>query len=445
MVMVSRSLKTEFAKIPENAPEAVVEQMFVSHFLDALGFEQGATYPQFDTGNGPVDYAARKNTDGEDVFLHNPHSPCLLIELKGRDINLCEDSSAYRKTVAQLKRYLRAANCKSAMWGIITNSSHIQLFRRHGKVIHPATKCLSLHSENIEDVANLIRQKINNPENALTVAVYNNKGGVGKTTTVVNLAASLTLLGKKVLIIDFDPNQQDLTSSLGIPLSEDSLYSTLLNKKVKAEAIKPFIITSKSTGKQFSFDIIPADKMLADAEDGAIRKSISVRNLSQILKPLKALYDYIIIDSPPNWRFFSQSAIYASDVVLFPTKHNNLFSLENAATAIKQFIPEIKSVREDGGPVALPIFFNGEKITPAQEVSAQQEIDEILKRIKREDGTDLLAYFYPYYTNSRKNRRIFELPSYAHIANAAFARIPAAYKDKTAREYYKSLVKEYFL
>jgi cellulose biosynthesis protein BcsQ len=67
-------------------------------------------------------------------------------------------------------------------------------------------------------------------QKALTIAVYNNKGGVGKTTTTVNLAAILAMLGKRSLIVDFDPNQQDLTSSLGLKVSPDNLYSWLVNK-----------------------------------------------------------------------------------------------------------------------------------------------------------------------------------------------------------------------
>jgi cellulose biosynthesis protein BcsQ len=162
------------------------------------------------------------------------------------------------------------------------------------------------------------------------------------------------------------------------------------------------------------------------------------------LEALKSEYDYILVDSPPNWRIFSQLAVYAADVVLMPTKHNNLFSLENAALAMKKFIPEAQQQRGDVTPIALPIFFNGEKITPPQLAAAQQEVNNIVKLAKK-DGFDLLPHFYPRYTNANKNLHIFEVPSYANIANAAFSRIPATYRDKTARDYYLALAKEYFL
>ncbi len=170
-------------------------------------------------------------------------------------------------------------------------------------------------------------------------------------------------------------------------------------------------------------------------------------SLRQTLTSLKPEYDYILIDSPPNWRFFSVSAVHAADVVLIPTKHNNIFSLENAAIAIKQFIPGVQQTRKDGGPIALPIFFNGEKIPEAQKITAYQAIDNLIEQAKKnkENKFDLLPYFYPRYTQAKKDRHIFELPSYAHIANAAFSRVPAAYKDKTARQYYLELAKEYFL
>jgi cellulose biosynthesis protein BcsQ len=140
----------------------------------------------------------------------------------------------------------------------------------------------------------------------------------------------------------------------------------------------------------------------------------------------------------------SVSAVYAADVVLIPTKHNNIFSLENAAIAIKQFIPEVQQARKDGGPIALPIFFNGENITDAGRNTAHKAIEEIIKQSSK-TKFDMRPYFYPRYTQARQDRHIFELPSYAHIANATFSRVPAAYKDKTARQYYLELAKEYFL
>ncbi|KAM3101682.1 AAA family ATPase [Phormidesmis sp. 146-12] len=446
-------LQSALQDLPSGAPEAVVSNNFVQRpLLSALGFQTGEICPQYDTGNGAVDYAVRQNMDG-DIFLNTRSNPYLLVELKGRDVSLHQGSAGYKKTVEQLKRYLLGSHCKTAKWGIITNSDHIQLFRKHGKVIHPATTCLEITAENIDAITALVKGKIEQPIRALTVAIYNNKGGVGKTTTTANLAAILTLLEKKVLVVDCDPNQQDLTSSLGMGLSEGEVYECLVNRSASIRAaIKPFSVIYKSLGKEFEFDVVPADRKFSNggtADGGFIdevqlRQLIKPKRLGEILELLKPEYDYILLDAPPNWRIFSQLAIYAADVVLMPTKHNNLFSLENAALAMKEFVPEAQEVRGDGSPIALPIFFNGEKTTPPQIEAAQQEITNILKQAKRE-GFDLLPYFYPHHTNARRNLHIFEVPSYANIASAAFSRIPATYRDKTARDYYLALAKEYFL
>jgi cellulose biosynthesis protein BcsQ len=410
----------------------------------SLGFQLEEVCPEYPTGNGKlVDKAARK-TIGDDKFLHTKSNPFLLIELKGRDCNLSEDTAQYHKTVNQLKGYLLAPNCKTAHWGIITNSCYIQLFRKHGKVIYPATHCLPINTDNIDDVVDLIRHKIQNPAKALTITIYNNKGGVGKTTTTVNLAAILTFLGKKVLAIDFDPNQQDLTSSLGLSLSQGNVLQALIDKRLEFTSVAHSYSFPLRKSGELKFDVIPADKELIAASENVLKKSLRPYALHQKLEYARQNYDYILIDSPPNWRVFSQLAVYAADVILIPTKHNNLFSLENAATVIKTYIPEVQALKADGSPVPLPIFFNGEKVTPPQREAAQKAIHRIIKTAKNE-GANLLPYFFPRYTNSRRDLHIFELPGYANIASSAFSRTPSVYRDRSAHEYYKNLAKEYFL
>lgn len=446
MTITTTTLQSALKSLPEKAPEAIVNDLFVPHLMRELGFQSEEIYSEYDTGSKrKVDKAVRK-TIGDDVFSHTGSNPYLLVELKGRDINLASDAASYHATVNQLKGYLLNTNCKTAEWGIITNSCHIQLFRKHGKVIFPATQCIALDEKNIDEVITLIRKKIEKPAKALTVAVYNNKGGVGKTTTTVNLAGILTFLGKKVLAIDFDPNQQDLTSSLGLPLSKGSVFDALTTKDVELQSTThPYNYTFSKTKTTLRFDVIPADLKLTDEPEHILAGVLQFRSLHQKLNLLRQEYDYILIDSPPNWKLFSQLAVYAADVVIMPTKHNNLFSLENAATAIKQFIPEVQAKKNDGSPIPLPIFFNGEKTTPPQLAIAQQEINNIIKAVRKEDKFDLLPYFFPKYTNAKKDLHIHQVPSYANIASSAFSRIPAVYRDKSAHEYYKDLAKEYFL
>ncbi|WP_341731096.1 AAA family ATPase [Microcoleus sp. EPA2] len=437
------TLQAALQSLPQGASEAIVSAHFSPQFLQALGFDSNEVVPEYDTnGGGIVDKAARK-TIGNDIFLHTKSNPYLLLELKGKDINLTEGTPAYLKTVNQLKRQLLGSNCKSAKWGIITNSSHVQLFRKHGKVIFPATQCLALEVNNVDKVVAEIRKKIEETSRALTVTIYNNKGGVGKTTTTVNLAGILTFLGKKVLVIDFDFNQQDLTSALGIPVSDGLVKKALTDKNVDLKsAVVPYKFSNKKL--QLSFDIIPADNELANDSEAELRTIIKRSILDKKLDFARQDYDYILIDSSPNWRFITQVAVYAADVILIPTKHNNLFSLENAAKAIQKFIPEIQAAKEDGNPIALPIFLNGEKITQPQLEVAQQAINNIIVNAKKE-GFNLRPYFYPKYTTAKKDLHIHQVPSYANIANAAFSRIPAVYRDRSAHDYYKDLAKEYFL
>ncbi|MBE9088285.1 ParA family protein [Microcystis aeruginosa LEGE 11464] len=435
-----KSLKSYLQHLPQNASEAIVSTNFAPYLISYLGFSDKERIPQYDTGGGGItDFATRRNL-GNDIFLQTKSNPFLLIELKGREINLTENSPSYKATVNQLKRQLLGNNCQAAQWGIINNSSHIQLFRKHGKTIFPATTCIELTPENIDDTIALIKTKIDNTPKALTVTVYNNKGGVGKTTTTVNLAAFLAFLGKKVLVLDFDFNQRDLTKSILTINPEDGLLEKALtdrNIDLKSVII-PY--TFKNPKRQITFDVVPADPKMADYPDFQYNSQMKIFTLHRKLDLARYEYDYIFIDAAPNWRFPSQLAVYAADVVLLPTKHNNSFSLHNAATAIKEFLPPMQKLKKDGTPIALPIFFNGEKITQPQLELAQKEINQILKNDK-----NLVPYFYPRYTNAKKDLHIHHLPEYAIIASAAFERVPAVYKHISVYYYYQDLAKEYFL
>ena len=451
---LSDSLIQALKQLPELAQEPIVDTNFIATaFFDALGFSLQERVPGFKTGKGKdaVDYALRHNID-KDNFLHTKNNPYVLVELKGRDINLTPGSPNYKATVKQLNRYLLAPKCKTVQWGIITNSKHIQLFRKHGKTIYPATPCLEITLDNVVEITNQIRNKIEDTSRALTVAVYNNKGGVGKTTTVINLAAVLTRHKKKVLVVDFDPNQKDLTNSLGIKSGKQSLYNCLKDKKDNI-SIKEVICSYTKNfkgGIALSFDVIPVDDELAQANEDNLRNEFSFYSFRKKLEILKSDYDYILIDVPPNWRFYSISAVYASDVVLIPTKHNNIFSLQNAAITIQQYIPEIQEIRQqktqgiEWGATALPIFFNGEKISDAAKLKAKNAINAIIKNHLKESKFDLVPYFYPHFKPGN-NTKIFEVPSNAYIAYSAFDKIPAAYKNQIAYSYYTELAKEYFL
>jgi len=141
------------------------------------------------------------------------------------------------------------------------------------------------------------------------VAIANQKGGCGKTTTAVNLSACLAAKGRKVLLIDLDP-QGSATTHLAISDFDNTMYEAMMGDLSLSQITKPTEIEG--------LDIIPADKRLGRAEMEIAGKSIA---RERILKPkVRAQngYDFIIIDTPPNLGFLTINAMVASDTVLVP-------------------------------------------------------------------------------------------------------------------------------
>ena len=443
-------LKEVIRSLPNNAPEPVVRERFMPAFLEALGFGWSETVPEFETGRGPVDYAIRRNRQN-DRFIDTRQNPFLYVEVKGQDRSLTDQHPHYTQTLTQLKRYLLAENSASVKWGIMTNSKSAQLFRKHGSVVYPVTPCLNC--ADIETIIESFRRHIAKPPRALTVAIYNNKGGVGKTTTTINIAAALTALGKKVLAVDFDPNQHDLGDALNMHSSKEGLLLKALTDKSFSvrDSIDTYTYKHPKASRGFSFDVILADPQMVLEDETRLNQRIRRNDLYRTLDEVKeADYDYILIDAPPNWRLFSQQAVYAADVVLLPARHDNFNSLQNAADAITNLLPQIQKDHAKyggAGPTALPVFLNGEpaSISHNQSEMMHRTIAKIIKAAKSQKNMDLTPFFYPKWSRSRRNVDIAKIKQMAYIAQAAYYHVPAVFGFRVAREQYFAFVKEYFL
>ncbi|MGB7085288.1 MAG: AAA family ATPase [Phormidesmis sp.] len=451
-------LKQVIRDLPPNAPESVVKQGFVPAFLRAVGFDSAETAPEFNTDgeSSLVDFAVRHNS-GQERFIDTRAEPFLYVEIKGQNKTLTGQHPHYTKTLEQLRGYLLGSNSESVVWGIMTNSLHAQLFRKHGGVVYPVTACLDC--SDIDKVISSFRKHIAKPPRGLTVAVYNNKGGVGKTTTTVNLAAALTALGKRVLAIDFDPNQQDLRGSLNMPPSSDGkLLDALISKTAKTtdirDSIKRYTYQHPRASEGIGFDVILADmRMVSDPnfDEVKLRQKIKSDALLKALQAVKATdYDYILIDTPPNWRVFSERAVYAADVILMPARHDNLNSLQNAAMAITELFSGVQEDHTKGGsagPIPLPIFLNGapSNITNNQSDLLYKAIDKIIASTRTQKNRDLTPFFFPDWIKGSRDRNMAQIKHMAHIAQADFHHVPAVFGFKVVREQYCEFAKEYFL
>ena len=170
------------------------------------------------------------------------------------------------------------------------------------------------------------------------IALANQKGGVGKTTTTMNLGASLATLEKSVLIVDADP-QANASSGLGVDIKEVdcSIYECIINKADVRDAIYPTDIEG--------LDIIPSHIDLVGAEIEMLNMEHREKIIQQVLAPIRDEYDYILIDCSPSLGLINVNALTAADSVIIPVQCE-YFALEG----ISKLLNTIKIIKSKLNP-----------------------------------------------------------------------------------------------
>ena len=166
------------------------------------------------------------------------------------------------------------------------------------------------------------------PENKSRIlAVANQKGGVGKTTTAINLATSIALAGQRVLLVDIDP-QANLTSGVGLKgqqAADGTVYEALVTDGDPVGFVMPTSIDR--------LWLMPADRQLTGAEIELVSLPERERRLQRVLDPLRGEFDYIFIDCPPSLGLLTLNALVAADGVVIPL-HCEYFALEGLADLV---------------------------------------------------------------------------------------------------------------
>jgi chromosome partitioning protein len=351
--------------------ESEVESKFiVQYLLPQLGYTPDTWHQEVAMGGIRLDFLAFAAQSIP--FVLDANSPLsIVMEAKSPKQNL-------NHHILRLRHYLTSLNVR---YGLLTNGKEIRIYQRLQDDVTLVFQCQGNDVETkIEEVRRLIgreslknRQfkeklevKVSNLEtkrehSMKTIAIYHHKGGVGKTTVAVNLAAALTNQGKKVLLIDIDA-QANTTFATGLIKFEfeddDDLKDCNVFHLLHAGETNLFIpdIVRKSNGfNLIEIDVIPSHISLIQRQSDIVMIAASRTRLSKKLALVNDSYDIVIIDTPPSLDLYAEASLTAADYLIIPS---DLKPFSNQGLiSVKNFIKtQINENRENMGKPPIQIM-----------------------------------------------------------------------------------------
>ena len=339
----------------------VESKLIVQYLLPQLGYTPDTWHQEIAVGSIRLDFLAFAAQ--VIPFVLDANSPLsVVMEAKHPKQNL-------NNHVPRLRHYLTSLNVR---YGLLTNGKEIRIYQKSQYDIQLLFQCSGKEVEaKLDNIKRLIGrdslregQLVDKPEvqiieNNLNfetkrqhsmkiIAVYHNKGGVGKTTTVVNLAAAIRKKGKRVLVIDFD-SQANTTFATGLVKFDDEEFDDIkdsnLLQVLQSEELYPISeVARKSNFCNPEIDVVPAhiNLMRNETELNALDGSRLI--LIDKLEYVKDKYDVVLIDTPPSLNLYARIALITSDYLIIPS---DLKPFANQGlTNVKEFIKGVNTFRK---------------------------------------------------------------------------------------------------
>ena len=339
----------------------VESKLIVQYLLPQLGYTPDTWHQEVAIGSIRLDFLAFAAQ--VIPFVLDANSPLsVVMEAKHPKQNL-------NHHVPRLRHYLTSLNVR---YGLLTNGKEIRIYQKLQTDIQLIFQCSGKEVEaRIEEIKGLIAREsftnrqskddfeiqvhgnnsiieIKREHSMKIIAVYHNKGGVGKTTTVVNLAAAIRKKGKRVLVIDFD-SQANTTFATGLVKFDDEEFDDIkdsnLLQVLQSEELYPISeVARKSNFCNPEIDVVPAhiNLMRNETDLNALEGSRLV--LIDKLEYVKDKYDVVLIDTPPSLNLYARIALITSDYLIIPS---DLKPFANQGlTNVKEFIKGINTFRK---------------------------------------------------------------------------------------------------